>query len=264
MKLGSTLSFVYRFCSYYLKATNRHGLQAPFAFQLNEFVFKQDRHYDVLRPIEKLRRKLKKDRRRIKVLDFGAGFGGKVFKEKSIAYIARNSAKPPRYARMLFRLVNYLKPLTIVELGTSLGISALYQAAGNSSAKIFTLEGCPETARVAQENFERFPFYKIESVVGAFENTLPALLEKVEEIDFLFIDGHHQLKPTLQYIEMCLPKLSKAACIVVDDINWSDEMREAWQQLLADKRFTLSFDIFMMGILFVSKDLSKENFVLRY
>lgn len=264
MKLGSTLSFVYRFCSYYLKATNRHGLQAPFAFQLNEFVFKQDRHYDLLKPIEKLRRKLKNDRRKIKVLDFGAGFGGHVFKELSVSYIAKNSAKSPRYARMLFRLVNYLKPLTIVELGTSLGISALYQAAGNSSAKIFTLEGCPETARIAQENFNQFPQYKIELLVGSFEKSLPTLLEKVVEIDLLFIDGHHQLQPTLQYIEMCLPRLSKDAIIVLDDINWSDEMRQTWQQLIADKRYSLSIDIFMMGILFVSKDLSKENFVLRY
>jgi predicted O-methyltransferase YrrM len=264
MKLRATLAFVYRFCSYYLKATNRHGLQAPFAYQLNEYVFKRDRKYDLLKPIEKLRRKLEQDKRKINVLDFGAGFGGHVFKELSVSYIAKNSAKSPRYARMLFRLVNYLKPLTIVELGTSVGISALYQAAGNSLAKIFTLEGCPETARIAQENFRKFPHYNIELIVGSFEKSLPTFLEKVVEIDLLFIDGHHQLKPTLQYIEMCLPKLSKDACIVVDDINWSDEMRAAWQLLLADKRFTLSLDIFMIGILFVSKDLSKENFVIRY
>ncbi|MBK9636308.1 MAG: class I SAM-dependent methyltransferase [Bacteroidetes bacterium] len=89
-------------------------------------------------------------------------------------------------------------------------------------------------------------------------------MKKIEKIDFLFVDGHHQLKPTLQYIEMCFPKLSEDAIIVVDDINWSDEMRLTWQQLIADKRFTLSINIFMMGILFVSKDLSKENFILRY
>jgi predicted O-methyltransferase YrrM len=264
MKFTAALSFAYRFCSYYIRATNRHGLQAPFAYQLNEFVFKRDRKDVVQLPIEVLRRKLRGDQRKITVVDFGAGFGGTVFKELSISYIAKNSAKPPRYARMLFRLVKYLKPKTIVELGTSLGISALYQASGNPSAKVYTMEGCPETARLAQENFNVFPNYNIELTVGAFENTLPALLERINEIDFLFVDGHHQLKPTLQYIEMCLPKLSKDATVVVDDINWSTEMREAWQQLIADKRFTLSFDVFMMGILFVSKDLSKENFVLRY
>lgn len=264
MKFTSALSFVYRFCGYYVKATNRHGLQAPFAYRLNEFVFKRDRKDTMQAPIEVLRKKLREDHRKINVVDFGAGFGGTVFKELSISYIVKNSAKPPRYARMLFRLVNYLKPKTIVELGTSLGISAIYQAAGNPSAKIHTLEGCPETARLAQENFNAFPDYNIELSVGEFEKTLPGLLEKINEIDFLFVDGHHQLKPTVQYIEMCFPKLSKEAVVVVDDINWSDEMRLAWKQLINDQRFTLSLDIFMMGILFVSKDLSKENFVLRY
>lgn len=264
MKLKSAILFVYRFCCYYVKATNRHGLQAPFAYQLNEFVFKRDRKDTVQEPIEILRKNLREDHRKINVVDFGAGFGGTVFKELPISYIAKNSAKPPRYARMLFRLVNYLKPTTLVELGTSLGISALYQAAGNPSTKIHTLEGCPETARQAQKNFSAFPNYNIELTVGAFEKTLPELLGKINEIDFLFVDGHHQLKPTLQYIEMCIPKLSQQAVVVVDDINWSEEMRKAWQQLIADKRFTLSLDVFMMGILFVSKDLSKENFVLRY
>lgn len=264
MKFTSALSFAYRFCRYYLRASNRHGLQAPFAYQLNEFVFKRDRKDVVQESIEVLRKKLKDDQRKINVSDFGAGFGGTIFKELSISYIAKNSAKPPRYARMLFRLVNYLKPKTIVELGTSLGISALYQAAGNPSAKVHTLEGCPETARIAQVNFNAFPNYNIELTVGPFEIALPILLEKINEIDFLFVDGHHQLIPTLHYIEMCIPKLSKNAVVVIDDINWSDEMRDAWQQLIKDRRFTLSLDVFMMGILFVNKDLSKENFVLRY
>jgi hypothetical protein len=167
MKFISALSFAYRFCCYYISATNRHGLQAPFAYQLNEFVFKRDRKNVVQDPIEVLRKKLKDDQRKISVVDFGAGFGGTIFKELSISYIAKKSAKPPRYARMLFRLVNYIKPNTIVELGTSLGISALYQAAGNPSAKVHTLEGCPETARLAQENFKTFPNYNVELTVGA-------------------------------------------------------------------------------------------------
>lgn len=253
-----------RFCSYYLRATNRHGLQAPFAFKLNEFVFKRDRREADQLPIETLRSKLKADHTKINVLDFGAGFGGTVYKELPISFIAKNSAKPPRYARMLYRLVRYLKPTVIVELGTSFGISALYQAAGNTASTIYTLEGCPGTAAIAKENFKQFPQYDIALMVGAFEEMLPEVLTKVDQIDFLFIDGHHQLEPTLKYIQLCFPKLSKDAVVVVDDINWSDEMRLTWRHLIADTRFTLSLDIFMMGILFLSKDLSKENFVLRY
>ena len=264
MKFSPAFNLALRFCKYYVTATNRHGLQAPFAYQLNDFVFRMDKKEVDQEPIENLRRKLVANKNIISVLDFGAGFGGKVYKELSISYIAKNSAKPPRYARMLYRLVKYLKPATILELGTSLGISALYQAAGNPSAKVITLEGCPQTAAMAQENFNLFPEFNIEIKVGPFDETLPEVLSELNDIDFLFMDGHHQLEATFRYLQLCYPKLSAHAAVIIDDINWSEEMRLTWKKLVADERFTLSLDVFMVGILFTSKALSKENFVLRY
>ncbi len=264
MSFSQTLQLTLRFAKYYLMAGNRHSLQAPFAFSLNEAVFRRDRKSAGQQAIEDLRAHLLKDQRSLKVLDFGAGFGGTVYKERKVSFITRNSAKPPRYARMLYRLVKHLKPATMVELGTSAGISALYQAMGNPEGRLITLEGCPETAKLARQNFEKFPHLPIELVQGSFDEVLPEVLNRIDRIDYLFIDGHHRLEPTLHYIQLCYPKLSADALIVVDDINWSAEMREAWKQLMADTRFTLTIDIFMMGLLFVSKDLSKENFVLRY
>ncbi|MBL7923542.1 MAG: class I SAM-dependent methyltransferase [Bacteroidia bacterium] len=264
MTLARTVQFIYRFCRYYLSAGNRHSLQAPFAYRLNEAVFRRDRKAPEQESIESLRRELLHTQRMVAVRDFGAGFSGKVYRNLKVSYIAKHSAKPPRYARMLFRLVQHLQPATVLELGTSLGISALYQAAGHPQARVITLEGCPNTAALARENFRRFPQFNIEQVEGAFEDTLPSLLQRLPDIDYLFIDGHHRLEPTLRYIDLCFPKLSQHAVVVVDDINWSAEMQQAWQQLKADPRFNLSIDVFMMGLLFVSKDLSKENFVLRY
>jgi predicted O-methyltransferase YrrM len=86
----------------------------------------------------------------------------------------------------------------------------------------------------------------------------------METVDYLFIDGHHKLKPTLNYFEQCLPFLSEKAVIVMDDINWSDEMREAWKKLQQHPRVTVSMDLFMLGILLIDKDLSKESFRIRY
>jgi hypothetical protein len=41
-------------------------------------------------------------------------------------------------------------------------------------------------------------------------------------------------------------------------------MKEAWQQLKSDQRFRQSIDVYMMGLLFTNKALSKENFLVRY
>lgn len=262
--MNNHLQLILRYFRYYLTATNRHGLQGPFAFALNEAVFRSDNSEDVHASIEALRGEMLKDHSKINIRDFGAGFGGKNYHERTVSYVARHSAKPPKYARMLYRLVKHLQPAVIVELGTSFGISALYQAAGNPSATIYTLEGCPETAAKARENFKRFPHYKIEVVEGPFAETLPSLLERIPSVDYVYIDGHHRLEPTLQYAALCKPFLSPNAVVIADDINWSVEMQEAWQQLKADPFFTQSIDVFMMGMLFTSTDLSKENFVVRY
>jgi len=253
-----------RYLRYYLNAVNLHGLQAPFAYGLYKAVLNRDRKEKMYSRIEGLRNRLLRDDRTISIRDFGAGFSGRTFHERSIGYITRNSSKPPRYARMLHRLVSHLQPGLMLELGTSVGISALYQATGNAAGKLITAEGCPETAKLARHNFSEFPNLDIQLVEGPFDTVLPEILKNNPRIDYLYLDGHHRLEPTLRYIELCKPCLSDNAVVVVDDINWSEEMRTAWEQLKTDPFFTLSIDVFMMGLLFVSKDLSKEDFICRY
>lgn len=264
MRLLRTLSLLSGYAGYYLRATNRHGLQGPFAYALYEAVLRRDTRGPETRPVEELRRALLKDQRQIRVTDFGAGFGGVKYNLRSIAWIARQSAKPPRYARLLHRLVQYRQPSTLLELGTSLGLSALYQSLGAPGSKLYTLEGCPETAAVAREHFRLFPQCNIELTEGLFDETLPRVLQRCGPLDYVYIDGHHRLEPTLRYVELILPVLSDDAVVVIDDINWSDEMREAWQRLKADSRFTQSMDVHLMGWLFNSGALSKEDFLIRY
>ena len=148
--------------------------------------------------------------------------------------------------------------------GTSVGISALYQQAGNPSAKIITLEGCPETATLARASFAKFSGNRIQLVEGSFQETLSTVLQQIPEIDYVFIDGHHQLQPTLNYFEMCLSKLHANSIVIIDDINWSDEMREAWKKIKQHPRVSISIDVFMMGIVFLNPGFSKEEFVIRY
>jgi predicted O-methyltransferase YrrM len=53
----------------------------------------------------------------------------------------------------------------------------------------------------------------------------------------VFIDGHHQYQPTLDYFEMIYPKCNKNEIIIFDDILWSTGMRRAWEELKQDRSF---------------------------
>ncbi len=260
----SNINFVFRYLKYYLLGQNRHDLQSPFMFQLYENVFRRDKPTPIQRKFEQLRKYLLNDYTKIKVRDFGAGFGGIIYKERSIHYITKHSSKPAKYARLLSRLIKYFEFNSLLEIGTSVGISALYQQSGNPKAKLITLEGCENTSAIALKAFDEFAEYNIELIQGEFNETLELALRKLSTLDYVFIDGNHKLEPTLKYFEQCLPYLNCKSLIVIDDINWSEGMMEAWEKLKNHPRVTVSIDLFMMGILFINPDLSKESFSVRY
>ena len=121
------------------------------------------------------RRDLLRNEEEIKVTDFGAG--SKVFKSdrRKVADIARHVGISEKRARLLFRLVNYLGCRNALELGTSVGIGTSALAA-NKNINVTSIEGCPETARIARQQFQKFGLENIELRVGQFENVLEEIL----------------------------------------------------------------------------------------
>ncbi len=111
---------------------------------------------------------ISQDHRIIQVKDFGAG--SRVFKSnaRKVSDIAKNAGISRKRAILLNKLTSYLKINSALELGTSVGISSVAIAAGNN-VKLITLEGCPETAGIASEYFERFEVKNIEVRIGEFE-----------------------------------------------------------------------------------------------
>lgn len=197
-------------------------------------------------------------------IDLGAGSHVQNKTSKSIKEVVNSAAKPPKYAQLLFRLVDHFQPATILELGTSLGISSAYMAIANSKSKVTTIEGCEKIASVAKQNFKKSGLKNIEQIVGNFDEVLPEILKKTERLDFVFFDGNHRKEPTLNYFKQCLEKAVESSVFIFDDIYWSAEMKEAWQEIKKNERVTVSIDLFYMGIVFFRKEQVKEHFIIRY
>ncbi|TEB41008.1 class I SAM-dependent methyltransferase, partial [Flavobacterium circumlabens] len=106
--------------------------------------------------LKKYRKSLLENKNFIEVTDFGAG--SKVFKSntRQIAKIAQTAGISAKRAELLFRVVRYFQPNTILEIGTSLGLATSALALGNPKAKVITLEGCPQTAHVAKKHLNEF------------------------------------------------------------------------------------------------------------
>ncbi len=199
------------------------------------------------------------------------GQGYTLGKPTTIAAEVKNSAISQRKGRLLYFISNYLKPLTVLELGTNTGISTLYLALGvnDNKAKISTVEGDKVLAEVAAR--------KLNALIQAgtistdvmvkqelFVSALPELLDEHQPLDMLFIDGDHNGNRVMEYFISALSYLSEKGIVILDDISWSPDMWNTWQTVSIHDNVTMALDFGDIGVLFVDKNLSREYLRLRY
>ena len=211
-----------------------------------------------------LRSYLQQSNQKINCTDLGAGslVGNK--KSRQVKQLVSSSAKSKKFAQLLFRLVDHFQPEEVLELGTSLGISTAYLASANSKIKVITIEGCKEIAEKATENFKKLGLQNIEQHIGNFDDVLPKILSEKEKVDLVFFDGNHRKEPTLNYFKQCLAKAHENSVFIFDDIYWSKEMAEAWDEIKMNERVTVTLDLFYMGIVFFRKEQVKQHFTISY
>ena len=242
---------------------NEHAVHSPFVFSLITKCFYDSKPKTAYSVLREYRNSLLQNKNTIAVTDFGAG--SKVFKSdvREITRIAQTAGISPKRAELLFRIVNYFRPEYILEIGTSLGLATSALSLGNPNAKITTLEGCPETAKIAQNQFRQFGLININSVVAEFENYLKDHRLSTFAFKLVYFDGNHSKKATLEYFELLLPTVTNETVWIFDDIHWSADMEQAWQLIKKHPKVTVTIDIFQWGIVFFRHEQEKEHFIIR-
>jgi len=255
-----------RYIQYLAKAKTSHSIHSPFVFDLVTKVLNNKQSNQDMLQIHSCFLEQKRSRRVLETTDFGAMQGNRsyVTRFQTVSEIARKSSVNKQSGELLYRLVEYFKPGVILELGTSLGISTLYLAKAAPGSKVFTLEGCAAKVEVAKANFQKMGVQNIEVSTGRFDTQLPLVCDRAGTIDFAFLDGHHQYKPTLEYFRKVRMHSTDETVIVLDDIHWSSDMEKAWGEICRSPEVSVSIDLFSLGIVFFRKSLSKQHFILRW
>ncbi|WP_317127488.1 O-methyltransferase [Hymenobacter metallilatus] len=234
-------------------------------FDLYAHVINHDGHFAAYDAVENRREELRHDATTIQVLDFGAGSRVGAGRTRRLRDIARTAAKPPALGQLLFRLVNHVQPRTVVELGTSLGLTTAYLALASTRARVLTFEGCPATAAVARQTFEAVGAHNAQIVEGNLDDTLaPTLITLTAPVDFAFFDGNHRYEPTLRYFELLNQHRTEDSVFVLDDIHWSKEMERAWEDIKQHPDVTLTVDLFYIGVVFFRRGQPRQHFTLRF
>ncbi|MBK6950392.1 MAG: class I SAM-dependent methyltransferase [Haliscomenobacter sp.] len=251
--------FLVRFLRFYRKAVTPFDIHSPFVADFVRTALLDQRFFYAFQDIEALRQSLLRNPYPIQITDHGAGSQADGRKWRPVSSIARYGAVSPKTGRQLFRMVHHCRPETILELGTSLGISALYLRAASAKAALITLEGCPETASLARVNFFKAGSPPIDVRVGMFSETLGQALKDLKTLDFLYLDGDHRAGGSMQYVQACMEKRRDQSVFILADIHWSAEMETTWETISNMPEVTLAIDLFWIGILFFDPSIKVKQ-----
>jgi predicted O-methyltransferase YrrM len=263
----SKLQLAAKYLYYYFDASNSkgHGMHSPFVFEFITKVLNDKTKYPAYQQVEDLRKQLFKDQSILTVEDFGAGSTIDKTNKRTIASIAKNAAKPAKFGQLIYRIVKHYQPPTILELGTSLGITTSYLSLAKPDAKLITMEGAAAIAETARQNFKALKLNNVSVKEGNFDQTLSSVISGLSSVDFAFIDGNHRREPTEKYFNQLLPVTNNDSILIFDDIHWSSEMEQAWETIKQHPSVRCTIDLFFIGIVVFRQEFKeKQHFTIRF
>lgn len=136
--------------------------------------------------------------------------------------------------RLLFRLVNYAQPDTLVDAGT-LSASSLYLKSGREAANYIS-------ASSASELFRR------EDIV----------------VDFLYLHNYRQPELVEEVFDICAARAMPKSLFVVEGIRYTPQMHVLWKRMKQDERVGVTFDLYDLGILFFDKTKIKQDYIVNF
>ena len=175
---------------------------------------------------------------------------------KKLGNFAKKAVSPPKVCHDLYRLIEYLKPNQILELGTCLGISTLSMAMVSQKSKITTVEGNSFFSQFAQQQNAKF-VENVSYLNHRFEDFFAS--NEIKNFDFIFIDGDHSYEASHAAMRHIMSCCSSDAVILFDDIHWSSDMYKAWKEIIQMKQVHASLETCRWGLVFLSEHITSSH-----
>lgn len=199
--------------------------------------------------IEEKRKELIKNKDTIFVKDYGAG--SKKTSSRTISKIAGISVSSKKKCELIQKIIESFDIQSVIEFGTSLGISTMYIKNSATNPKVITIEGDKKLSQIAQRNFADLKF-DIEIINSTFDSYIRNY-DYINKVDMLYIDGNHKKDATIRYFNFGKKIINKNGIILFDDIRWSNGMLDAWKEIILKEKKGTFVDFGTMGLYLFSK-----------
>lgn len=145
----------------------------------------------------------------------------------------------PREKHALLSLAGKCKGSNYVEIGSYIGASSCFIAAGikksNNEGRLYCIDtwrndAMSEGGRDTFDEFRRNTAKYAEFIV-ALRGTSHEIAKSFDEkVDFLFIDGDHSYKGVKSDVEDWFPKLNNRAIVIFHDIGWAEGVQRVVEE----------------------------------
>ena len=226
----------------FLRFRTRHGfgVHSPFALRLITQVIGDKQTYQVCEELRQIR---------LQMLQYPVGK----------ADILRHDVDS-RTAEMLFRLVRFFHPASILHIGQTSGLSLLYLTEADDKATC-TAVADEETLQNISKSLPQTESDKLANTkkIGYDE----FLSDKSESIGFAFLNfAFAEIAKNEAALDKCIKEAEEHSVVVITDIHANPRMKQLWEKAYASTKVSVGFDLRRIGILLFDKNLKKHLYKL--
>jgi len=225
-----------------LRYRKGHGVHSPFVYNLITKVIEEKTPYYVFEDIESFRKEL-------------------LHCENPINTLTAEETQSKNYGALLFRLVNFFKCRTVLQIGSSTGLMSLYLALPlRMSCNCYALEertGLLESVRFFSEKHSLKNLHLME---GAYEESLKLLSSEIPSFDFIFINAKGDSEKTGEAFHLIENFIASETVMVIDRIRRDNAMKKLWKEIKNRSNVIQTIDLFSLGLVFFNTRLHKQHY----
>ena len=154
---------------------------------------------------------------------------------------------------ILYRLAR--RASRVLELGTGLGISTAYLAAG-ARHLVCSVEADQMRSDIARGVIGEVGLSHCTMILtDTFDSVIGGLKRaNAASFNLVYVDGDHEGDALIRYYESVLPLIYQGAIVVIDDLLWSRDMRLAWKAIQNRSEVYHSRKVHDLGILWTDTE----------
>ncbi|MCS7018787.1 MAG: hypothetical protein RMJ87_12415 [Cytophagales bacterium] len=244
---------------YLLSAKTLHHIHSPFVYRLHsQIVLPRKQYYD-FELLRQFFRPLTIDKTTISNL--GAVEVSKFFFRPTVSAIIQNFEPSQRVAELLYKLVDFLHPQTILVAGCNAGVAIHYLAKGWHKSKLVGIEPCQPLAQLTEKTASAFS--QVQILHADWQEGIQTAAQFSPVLDLIWLNTRHA--ESMYFVwKNCLPILHHQGAAVFHLRCRTSAMEQMWQQIIAEERVRFSIDLWEVGMVFIDNRQPKQHFVLRW